>query len=336
MAGTLVKDITTKKEDYADSLALVDARNYPFTSAVQKSRAATAPRYDWTGDTYRATSDFSGVVDGTDATTFTDEFANRGKFSNYIQIFRQTPKVSTLTQDASDMPGAQNPIAAATAKSLVEMKRAMEQCFLSSQDAQVDNGAVPYLTAGLGLWISTAGPTVAICPSNQLPTSAQVITTATASLDEDQDLQGILKSIFDAVGIVTENYMLLAGSILRRRVTSMTRISTTSGSTNSANRVRTFTQTGTENSVSSSTTMFDGDFGSFSVVASSWIGMTSGSATVDTDRGYLLDMSKIHLRYNQRPTVKELPDLGGGPRRLIEAIAGLQVDSPKGMGKFQP
>lgn len=335
MAGTLVNAITTKKEDYADSLALVDARNLPFTSAVRKSAAATNPRFDYTGDQYRSAPVFAGVVDGTDATDFNDEFANRGKFSNYIQIFREAPKVSQLTQEATDMPGATNPIAAATAKGLVELKRGMEAAFLSSQDAQVDTGGVPYLTCGLGLFISTAGPTVATVPSNQRPASGQVITTATASLDEDTDLQGILKAIFDAVGMVTENYMLLCGSTLRRRVTSMTRINTTTGSTNSANRVRTFSQTGKDTAITNTTTMFDGDFGSFSVVPSNWIGMTTGSSTVDDDRGYLLDMSKIALRYNQRPTARPLPDLGGGPRNLIEAIAGLEC-VPKGMGKFQP
>jgi hypothetical protein len=335
MAGTL-SSITTKKEDYADSLALVDARNFPFTSAVRKDPAATNTRFDWTADTYRSAPLFPGVVDGADVTDFQDEFSNRAKLFNYIQEFRESPKVSQLTQEAIDLPGAKNAIAAATAKGLVELKRGMEAAFLSSQDAQVDTGSVPHLTCGLGLWISTTGPTVASCPSSQRPASGQVITTATASLDEDTDLQGILKAVFDAVGMVTENYMLLCGSTLRRRVTSMTRINTTTGSTNSANRVRTFTQSGKETSITNSTTMFDGDFGSFSVVPSNWIGMTTGSSTVDDDRGYLLDMSKICLRYNTRPTVRELPDLGGGPRRLIRAVAGLQVDSPKGMGKFQP
>ena len=336
MASTLIKDVTTKKEDYADSLALVDARNYPFTSSVPKSAAPTNPRFDWTADSYRSTVSTNGIVDGVDATDFVDEFSNRGKLTNYVQIFRETPMVSTLTQEVSDMPGAANPLAAATAKGLVELKRKMECTFLSSNDAQVDTGAVPYKTAGMGLLISTAGPTVANVPSNQRPSSAQVITTATASLDEDTDFQGILKAIFDAVGMVSENYTLLCGSTLRRRVTSCTRIAVNSGSTNSANRVRTFGFEGKAREIFSSTTTFDGDFGSFSVSPSSWIGWTNNGTAADLTRGYLLDMSKLSLRYNQRPTSKELPDLGGGPRRLVQAIAGLQCDSPKGMGKFQP
>jgi len=331
MAGTLVKDVTTKKEDYSDLLALVDAKALPFTSAVNKSSAATNPRFDWTADAYAAPGT-DGYVDGLDVTDFDDEFANRGKLYNYVQIFQRAPKVSTLTQEASDMPGAANPIQAATAKALVEIKRDMECTFLSSNDAQVDTGAVPYKSCGLGLWISTGGPTVASVPSNQRPASAQVITTATASLDEVVDMQGILRAIFDAVGMVSSEYMLLAGSILRARITEMTRTDTES--TAAAVRVRTFNGPLAEQTITSTTTVFRGDFGSFTVTPSSWIGFSSGSP--DTDRGYLLDMSKLRLRYNQRPDVTPLPNLGGGDRRLVRAIAGLQCDTPKGMGKFQP
>lgn len=331
MAQTLAVNVTTKKEDYSDLLALVDARELPFTSAVKKSSAPTNPRFDWTADAYN-TPVTTGVVDGVDVTDYDDEFANRGKLSNYVQIFRRAPKVSLLTQEATDMPGAANPIQAATAKALVEIKRDMECTFLSSNDAQVDNGAVAYNTCGLGLWISTAGPTVATCPSNQRPASAQVITTACATLDEVTDMQGILRAIFDAVGMVSSEYMLLCGSVLRARITEMTRTDTES--TAAAVRVRTFSGPQDNQTITSTTTLFRGDFGSFQVVPSSWIGLTSGSP--DTDRGYLLDMSKLALRYNQKPTVSPLPDLGGGPRRLIQSIAGLQCDSPKGMGKFQP
>jgi len=333
VSATLIKDVTTKKEDYSDLLALVDARALPFTSAVNKSSAATNPRFDWTADTYAAPK-LAGVIDGQDVTSFSDEFANRGKLSNYVQIFERTPMVSTLTQDASDMPGAANPIQAATAKALVEIKRDMESVFLSSNDAQVDTGSVPYLTCGLDLWISTTGPTVASCPSNQRPASAQVITTATASLDEVTDMQGILRAIFDAVGMVSEEYMLLAGSVLRARITEMTRTDTESSA--AAVRVRTFSGPMDNQTITSTTTVFRGDFGSFTVTPSSWIGMSGTPLAPDTDRGYLLDMSKVRLRYNQRPTVTPLPNLGGGERRLVRAIAGLQVDSPKGFGKFKP
>jgi hypothetical protein len=332
MAGTLVNAVTTKKEDYSDLLAIADYRNTPLTSMINKSAAPTNPRFDWTVDQYSSPTTV-GVVDGLDVTDFADEFSNRAKLFNYVQKVWRNPKVSGMTQDITDMPGATNPIQAAVAKALVEIKRDVEATLLSSNDGQVDDGAAAYKTAGLGTWISTAGGTVVTVPAAYRPASAQIITTATASLDEDTDLQGILTAIFDAVGGMGMNYTLLCGSVLRRRVTAMTR-TTSSATTNTQNKVRAFNQSAVSATVESSTTTFRGDFGDLNVVASSWIGL-SGS-TVDTDRGYVLDMDKLHLRYNERPTVNPLPDLGGGPRRSVTCTFGLQVDNPKGLGKFQP
>jgi len=332
MSQTLVNAVTTKKEDYSDLLAIADYRGTPFSSMVNKSKSPTAPRFDWTVDQYSApTTD--GVVDGRDVTDYDDQFANRAKLFNYVQKVWRNPKVSGMTQDITDMPGATNPIQAAVAKALIEIKRDVEATCLSSNDGQVDDGAVPYKTAGLGTWISTAGGTVVTVPAAYRPASAQVITTATASLDEDTDLQGILTAIFDAVGGMGMNYTLLCGSVLRRRVTAMTRTAV-SASANSATRVRAFNQSAVSATVESSTTTFRGDFGEINVVASSWIGLSG--TTVDTDRGYVLDMDKLHLRYNERPTVNPLPDLGGGPRRSVTCTFGLQVDNPKGLAKFQP
>jgi hypothetical protein len=172
-------------------------------------------------------------------------------------------------------------------------------------------------------------------PANYRPAAAQINTTATASITEDTDIQGILTAIFDACGM-TGDYKLFAGSVLRRRFTDMTR--TVANTNSTATKVRTF-QSGISNkSVDCTTTIYNGDFGSIEIVPSSWINSTvSGDTiTVDTDCGYLLDMDKVHIRQHTAPSVEPLPDNGGGPRFLIESYAGLQVDSPKGLGKFLP
>jgi len=53
-------------------------------------------------------------------------------------------------------------------------------------------------------------------------------------------------------------------------------------------------------------------------------------------RGYVLDMDLLELRYTNMPEVRELPDAGGGPARLIKAVAGFIVRNPLGLGKFAP
>lgn len=333
MPGTLEKDITTKKEDYSDILDITDFKSTPFSSMVRKSKAATNTTFDWTVDAYDDPK-ITGTVDGDDVTDYEDAHANRAKLRNNIQIFRRTAKVSRSAERITNMPGAPSPIQAAVSKKLVEIKRDMEAAFLSSNDAQDDDGTNPYQTCGLGTWISTTGPTLHAVPAAYRPASAQVITTATASLDEDTDLQGILTALFDALGVQGGTHVLLCGSVLRRRMTTMTRTGQY-GDTDVAQKVRTFTAGQSDKKICNTVTMFEGDFGSIEVIPSSYIGWVAGTGP-DTDRGYLLDMSKLHLRHHINPEVEKLPDLGGGPRRLIECWSGLQVDNPIGLGKFQP
>ena len=45
-------------------------------------------------------------------------------------------------------------------------------------------------------------------------------------------------------------------------------------------------------------------------------------------------MDGIEIRYGKLPEVKELPDSGGGPIRMIEAVAALIVHNPLAHGKF--
>ena len=45
-----------------------------------------------------------------------------------------------------------------------------------------------------------------------------------------------------------------------------------------------------------------------------------------------MDMAEV--RYAKLPQVKALPDAGGGPARLVEAIAGLVCKNPSGFGMF--
>jgi hypothetical protein len=45
-------------------------------------------------------------------------------------------------------------------------------------------------------------------------------------------------------------------------------------------------------------------------------------------------MDMVEIRYAKLPEVTVLPNNGGGEGRLIQAIAGLCVKNPAGMGMF--
>ena len=92
-----------------------------------------------------------------------------------------------------------------------------------------------------------------------------------------------------------------------------------------ATQVRTFSpQSGKK--VTLAVDFFEGDFGSVALVPDNFM-------PAQTD-GYVLDMDGIEIRYGKLPEVKELPDSGGGPIRMVEAVAALVVKNPLAHGKF--
>lgn len=333
MPGLTEPNQVGKREDLSEIYSIVDMKSCPFVSRVDKSTKPTNSEFDWLVDSY-ASAKVTGTIDGTDVADFENAAENRARLGNYVQIHRRTAKVSRLAQDLSDVAGVKSEMALASAKKLVEVKRDQETTLLQSAvNGQADDGTKPYLTASLGKWIDTTGPTTPrSVPAAYRTNTAQINTTATSSLVET-DVQTVLRSVFDFTG-GNGDFVLFAGSILRRAFTDFTRTGTLANS----NKYRVFNFDGTSRSVISSTTVFEGDYGVIEIVSSNFIGndYSTGTATSGKYVGYLVDMNKVHLRSLKRPSVESLPDLGGGPRLLIETVGGLQVDNPIGLGAFKP
>jgi hypothetical protein len=336
MPGLLEINQTGKREDLADIYSIVDMKATPFLSRVDKSTKPTNVKFEWIVDSYESPK-VSGTVDGTDVADYENAAQNRGRMGNYCQIFRRTAKVSRLAEELSNVAGVrQGEIALAAAKKLVELKRDNETTLLQNGvNGQADTGGVPYLMATLGKFIDTTGPTVpSSVPSGVRTPSASINTTATASLTETL-VQTVLKSVFDFTGMNGE-FVCFTGSTLRRAFTDFTRTQQY-GDTNTAKSSRVFNFDGSSRRVIASTTVFEGDYGTIEIVSSNFIGndyTTAGNTGKNV--GYLVDMNKVHLRSHKKPSVERFPDLGGGPRLLIEAVNGLQVDNPAGLGAFKP
>lgn len=334
MPGLTEPNQVGKREDLADIYSIVDQKQTPFTTRLNKSKKATNSEFDWLVDGY-ATPKVSGTVDGTDVADYENHASGRGRLGNYIQVFRRTAKVSRLSENVSTVAGVPSEIGLASAKKLVELKRDIETTLLQNAvDGQADDGTKPYLTVSLGKWIDTTGPTTPrAVPAAYRTATAQIVTTATSSLTEDGSVQGLLQAIFDATGMSGE-FVLYAGSVLRRRFTDMTR--TIANATSTATKVRMFNMDNSK-TVASTTTIFQGDYGTIEIVSSSFIGndYTTGGAT-GKHVGYVVDHDKLHLRSNKTPGRESFDDNGGGPRIMIEAVCGLQVDNPIGLGAFKP
>jgi len=328
------------REDLADYIAIVDAKSTPFVSMAPKGKDLGNMQFSWLVDNYGAPV-LQGVVDGTDVTVSNaaNPVTNRTRLNNYAQAFRRDLRIGFIAE-TQDVAGVTDELANGIAKQLVQIKRDMESTFMcTNQASQADNGTNPYLTGSLGNWLnSTNASNIGACASGSafLPASGAVDTTASASFTE-ATAQNVLTAIYGNTGTFRD-YDCILGTTLKRAFTNLT----ASGATQVANAnaiaatsVRTFNQELGNDTFKNSIDIFEGDFGRLILHPTTFIGgKNSTSLSAQAYKGYVIPMDMAEVRYAKLPQVKALPDAGGGPARLVEAIAGLVVKNPSGFGMF--
>jgi hypothetical protein len=235
-------------------------------------------------------------------------------------------------------------VANGIAKKLVEIKRDMESTFMcTNQAAQMDTGpgGNAYRTGSMGNWLNadnSANIGAVASGSPFKPASGAVDGTAAASFTE-ATAQNVLTAIYSATGTFRD-YDCILGTTLKRAFTNLTASGVTQvANTNSiaATSVRTFNQDLSNDTFKSSIDLFEGDFGRLILHPTQFLGSaaTGGTTLAATaTKGYVIPMDMVEVRYAKLPQVKDLPDAGGGPARLVEAIAGLVVKNPSGFGFF--
>jgi hypothetical protein len=284
----------------------------------------------------------AGVVDGTDVTvaSASNPVVNRTRLNNYGQAFRRDLRIGFIAE-TQDVAGVTDELANGIAKKLVEIKRDMESTFMcTNQAAQADNGSTnAYLTGSLGNWLnSTNASNIGACASGSpfLPASGAVDTTASASFTE-ATAQNVLTAIYSATGTFRD-YDCILGTTLKRAFTNLTASGVTqvvNANSIAATSVRTFNQDLSADTFKASIDIFEGDFGRLILHPSTFVGgKNSTSLSAQAYKGYVIPMDMVEVRYAKLPQVKDLPDAGGGPARLVEAIAGLVVKNPSGFGMF--
>jgi len=316
-----------KREDLADYISLVDAKDTPFVSMAPKGSKPGNTYFQWQADNFPTTAT-TGTVDGTDVGTSDYQNLNSGRalLANYVQIFRRPVRVSPLSVDVSIVAGIRDELAGMVAKGITLMKRDMEATFLSANDGQADNGTVPYLTKALGSFVSTSGGTVPAIPSAFRTPSGNIVgSSAAASTLTETDVQGLLTSIWNQTGTYRD-YDCIVGSTLKRAFTNLMFTTPSTGSTNTQSAIRTFEREASADVYISSVDVFEGDFGRLKIHPDAFAPAAY--------QGYVIPMDLTEIRYANMPEIRDLPDYGGGPARLIEAVAGLVVKNPLAFGKF--
>ena len=332
------------REDLADYIAIVDAKSTPFVSMAPKGKDIGNMQFSWQVDNYAAPT-MGGVVDGADVTVSSagNPVENRTRLNNYGQVFRNDLRIGFIAE-TQNVAGVSDELANGIAKRLVELKRSMEATFMcTNQAAQTEvSTSNPYLTGSLGNWLTAdnAANIGAVASGSVFkPASGAVSSTTSASFTE-ATAQNVLTAVYGVTGTFRD-YDCILGTTLKRAFTNLTAggLSSINGggtsNTYTQTSVRTFNQELSNDTFKSSIDIFEGDFGRLILHPSTFIGGTTGTAlSAQAFKGYVIPMDMVEVRYAKLPQVKDLPDAGGGPARLVEAIAGLVVKNPSGFGMF--
>jgi len=329
------------REDLADYIAIVDAKSTPFVSMAPKGKDIGNMQFSWQVDNYGAPT-MGGVVDGADVTVSSagNPVQNRTRLNNYGQVFRNDLRIGFIAE-TQNVAGVSDELANGIAKRLVELKRSMEATFMcTNQAAQTEvSTSNPYLTGSLGNWLTAdnAANIGAVASGSVFKPASGAVSSATSGAFTEASAQNVLTAIYGNTGTFRD-YDCILGTTLKRAFTNLTAgAGTLNAVTNSVTQtsVRTFNQELSNDTFKSSIDIFEGDFGRLILHPSTFIGGKNGTELdVLAYKGYVIPMDMVEVRYAKLPQVKTLPDAGGGPARLIEAIAGLVVKNPSGFGMF--
>lgn len=332
MAATPITTVKGQREDLSDAMVLIEPGDTPLFSMCRKSSAPTNVLFQWPADKY---SDpvTTGVLANEDVSTYDDEHANRELLAGRVQKVRRSFQVDDLVENVAELAGVgkKQAFSKAGAKALTELKTDIEAIMGSDNDSQVQSGANPYKTRGVGSWISATAQTDAATavPAAFRTPAASINTTATGSLTESNVID-ILESMFK-VRRARKNYDLVCGTALKRAFTSFIRTQT--GSPNVMSSIRTFSSDVENKKIVNTIDVYEGDFGSLSMHVSTYLA-NGAAAAVSNARGYVLDMELVSIGFNRKPRMEELEDRGGGRRGFVDAIFGVAVSNPSVLGKF--
>ncbi len=322
-----------KREQLADIIARVDAKNTPVQATIPKKERISNMLMEWQLDTFEDADDIA-VPDGVDVENFDNASPDRVRVGVYAMKIRDSAMVSDLAENVSDVAGlSKGELAESIMKKLRRLGRAREAFICGDQDTQVGASGVPYKLRSLGSYINNSAQATLPIPAAFRTPTGSIDTTAMASFVE-ATWQDVLTNIYQQTGEVS-NYILPVGPLLRRAISNtLTKVNVTANA--AAVQIRTYDTkfTGTIDSV---VTELNGDFGNLSVMPTLWNAHKNfgGSDAALARRGYVLRTDLLSLHHARMPRVKQLEDRGGGPRFLVDEIIGFRVQSPLALGAFK-
>jgi hypothetical protein len=283
-----------------------------------------------------------GVPDGKDVSAF-DAQSPKRQLQARGEVYRRAPMVGFIAQEmslAGGVAGVPNQFNEAKADQLIEHKRDIEKELWSNQDSRPDDGVNGAQMRGFGRWIYDGAATLTLDAADLSPTTGfyelaipadvrtpanQIYTGSIAAMTQAQ-FEALIQAKYENTG---------ASSDLRGFVTPVIK-----------NKVGFYSRyqpdvTGYSSRVFISSGQLEGTtlFGAtVDVYRSDWGTFELFPVLVDfmptSYTGYFLDMAQPRLRSAGTYEMSDLPNLGGGPRAMIQSILSLLPGDPRAHAKI--
>ena len=258
------------------------------------------------------------MPDGQDASAFEDTQANRALCRSRVMKQWRNPMVTDLAENVTDQAGdGGSKFAQAKAKATIELKQDMEKTALGSQDSNAQtNATTGAVTRGLGSWIATSAQsdTATAIPTGFFPAAGQLESGTLAAFEEDE-LRAMLQARYETVK-AKGDLKAFCGTRVKNKISDFSRLDEKGGTSYSVRRFNGSTMT-----IETSVEIYRGDYGSVEIFLDLFL---PSSLTM-----YIADMNHLEIRATRSPNFKELPDLGGGPRGIIDCVWGLVNKNPQ-------
>ena len=341
MALALTYQISGNREDLSDIISLVFPQGTPIYNSIKKVKA-TGIYHEWQMDLLLPVNT-AAQVEGDDVAVYNNMSQNRARTGVYIQTLR-IPYMVSKQQEKVLTAGVSDEFARQKMLAVKNMLIGIEATIGSDNETAVDNGVTGYATRGLGKWIQSTAQAVKPVPTNYLTPSAS-IQSGSASLTETQ-FRAVLQNVYQEAGENNLNYRLVVGPTLKAQIALFSK---TSGATQAAatnnNQFR-YNVDGAAKKMYDGVDIYDSDWGMISVEPSMFLARVNGNSFTADDasqgtaslkagrRGYLIRDDLLELAYLQDVQTFDNPDLGGGRRGYCDAMIGLCLLNPLGVGKF--
>lgn len=337
MAGLIEPNQVGVREDLSNLIANAEMKDTPLTSMVPKGTKPGNMRLDWQMDA-DLDIDTSGVLDGSDVTSFQNAAENRALSSVYCQWFRNEAKTGKLAQDVSNVAGvSEKENARAIMKVMVQVKQSMEARLSGDDDTTAESGATPYTARGLGSWINDSAQATLPVPSQYRTPSSSIDTTASNNATTEADINDILESIYNETGKV-KDFDGIVGPAKKSRISDLQLVDTNLAAGTAYLAARQVNKDQKDVTLAKKIDIMVGDFGTIKFHVSNFLGWENNSrnALKGAGRMYILDMKDLELCFESTPGVQQFPDLGGGPRFAVDSVAALKMGNPLKHGAMKP